>query len=113
MEASVLRRSLLKRRSELQAEIDAATEARRQAERGSEVRDSKDDAALQQTQAGDDLQLARDLAELRDVEDALARLDAGSHGLCADCGVGIPAARLAAQPAARRCAACQTRLEAR
>lgn len=42
-------------------------------------------------------------AELRA---ALARLDAGSYGRCADCGVPIPAERLAARPAARTCLPC-------
>ena len=55
----------------------------------------------------------RDAAELRDIRAALARLDEGSYGICADCGVDIPLARLQAQPSALRCVACQARYEAR
>jgi DnaK suppressor protein len=43
---------------------------------------------------------------LHDVEDALAKLDAGSYGACESCGNAIPAARLEAKPAARLCIAC-------
>jgi RNA polymerase-binding transcription factor DksA len=32
----------------------------------------------------------------------------GEYGICVDCGNDIGAARLAAQPAALRCVACQT-----
>ena len=35
----------------------------------------------------------------------------GSYGQCVDCGKPIAAARLAVSPAARRCIACQQRVE--
>jgi len=43
---------------------------------------------------------------LRDVEDALAKLDAGGYGTCESCGGPIPEARLEAKPAARLCIGC-------
>lgn len=43
---------------------------------------------------------------LRDVEDALAKLDAGTYGTCERCSGPIGEARLEAMPAARRCIAC-------
>ena len=45
----------------------------------------------------------RRLAEL---DDALARLAAGSYGACERCGAPIGDERLAALPATRRCIAC-------
>ena len=45
------------------------------------------------------------------VDDALARLAAGSYGLCVDCGAEIPLERLIALPQAARCIACQQRGE--
>lgn len=51
--------------------------------------------------------LDRDVVELREVEAALGRLHEPEFGLCADCGVEIPYARLQANPAAARCVACQ------
>ncbi len=48
---------------------------------------------------------------LRDVDAALERLDAGSHGHCAPCDSAIPAARLKAVPWARYCIDCQEKVE--
>ncbi len=45
-------------------------------------------------------------SELRQVEDALARLDAGTYGVCANCGRRIPAARLKVRPFAELCVPC-------
>jgi DnaK suppressor protein len=53
----------------------------------------------------------RDVRELREVEAALGRLSEGTYGDCVDCGGEIGAARLRANPVARRCIACQTRYE--
>ena len=43
---------------------------------------------------------------LTDIEDALARYDAGTYGECESCGRRIPEARLEAMPAARLCIDC-------
>ncbi len=40
---------------------------------------------------------------LRDLEDALVKLDAGTYGVCETCGEPIGDARLEAMPAARFC----------
>jgi len=54
--------------------------------------------------------LAGSLTEnLHDVEDALAKLDAGTYGQCEDCGSTIAAARLEAVPAARYCITCASK----
>ena len=51
--------------------------------------------------------LSGQLAEtLQDIEDALARFDAGTYGACESCGKPIPDARLEAMPAARLCIEC-------
>jgi RNA polymerase-binding transcription factor DksA len=41
-----------------------------------------------------------------DVADALARIEAGSYGVCRRCGGAIPVERLALRPAARFCVSC-------
>ena len=51
------------------------------------------------------------LAELNEVEAALARMRAGTYGECRDCGEPIALARLSAYPTAMRCLACQQRHE--
>jgi DnaK suppressor protein len=43
----------------------------------------------------------RDADELRDVQEALTRVEAGTYGLCQNCGEAIDLARLKANPAAR------------
>jgi RNA polymerase-binding transcription factor DksA len=45
-------------------------------------------------------------AGLDEVELALARLDAGTHGLCEHCGAQLPEGVLAVAPTTRRCEAC-------
>ncbi|MGH6610927.1 MAG: TraR/DksA family transcriptional regulator, partial [Burkholderiaceae bacterium] len=56
-------------------------------------------------------QIDRDVAELRDVDAALGRLDEGTYGLCIRCGREIGMARLKANPSAARCIECQTAYE--
>lgn len=51
--------------------------------------------------------MTRDVAELREIEVARARIEDGSYGECSVCGTDIPFERLEVQPAAERCAPCQ------
>jgi len=54
--------------------------------------------------------LANSLKEmLAEVEHALAKFEAGTYGLCENCGEPIPPARLEAKPAARLCINCASR----
>jgi RNA polymerase-binding protein DksA len=57
-------------------------------------------------------EISRDAAELREVEAAFVRMEDGTYGACVECGQPIPYARLAANPSASRCIACQEKLEA-
>ena len=78
--------------------------ARQRAARAAEVTDVIPDA-------GEMADESRDVEELREVNAALARLDDGSYGVCADCGVDITFERLHAEPEAARCVECQARHE--
>lgn len=51
---------------------------------------------------------------LQDIDDAIARIDHDTYGVCENeqCGKEIPLIRLDAQPLARYCVSCQTSLEA-
>lgn len=49
-------------------------------------------------------------SELQQVDDAIARLDAGTYGVCANCGRPIPAGRLEVRPFAVHCVACAEKL---
>ena len=46
---------------------------------------------------------------LRDVDDALEKLERGEYGVCESCGGPIGDARLEAMPAARLCIACASK----
>ena len=54
-----------------------------------------------------------ELAELRAIDAALARIRSGAYGHCNGCGKAIPAARMLAQPTAAACLSCQQGAERR
>lgn len=49
------------------------------------------------------------LETLREIDNALAKFDAGTYGQCESCGQPIAQARLEAMPAARLCIACASK----
>ncbi len=110
---TTLRDLLTYRLHELRAEIHATEQAQREPADAAthDVVDRKDEAAQRQRSDLDDAQEQRDIDEVAQVEAALHRLDAGTYGDCADCGEPISLQRLLVQPAALRCAPCQTACE--
>lgn len=54
---------------------------------------------------------ARESRELKLIEEALARIEAGTYGGCEECGGPIAPARLQALPFAEYCIECQEKLE--
>ena len=60
--------------------------------------------AFERTQVATLLEQAR--CRLAELDDAAGRLQRGVYGVCEQCGEPIAPARLAAQPAARRCIDC-------
>lgn len=62
------------------------------------------DSAQVAAEQGENLSLAASLRDqLDDTVAALARIDDGTYGSCAECGKPIPAARLEAMPTASVC----------
>ena len=51
--------------------------------------------------------LERTTEALRQVDSALERIESGAYGICEDCGLQIPAARLRALPSAECCRSCE------
>ena len=76
------------------------------------MEESDDWAVADLDTALDVAEVSRDAGELREVESALVRIKDGTYGECVECGANIPYARLAANPSAARCIACQEKLEA-
>ena len=56
-------------------------------------------------------EIQRDVAELRDIDAAFARIATGTYGICVDCGEPIDPARLEQLPQAKRDVECQRRHE--
>ena len=111
--AAQVRATLRERQSRLRAEVEA-TRSRGAGDPtriAREATDRGEDAESQAALGLDDAEVARDVSELREIGEALARLDAGRYGLCKDCDEPIDGRRLAAEPFAIRCTACQGRVE--
>jgi DnaK suppressor protein len=72
------------------------------------------DDATEAFEQAKDLALRQNLERLLEkVEDALERFEAGTYGLCEQCGQEIDPARLKALPYATLCLSCQQRRESR
>jgi DnaK suppressor protein len=109
-----LHRMLMDRRQELMKEITGnlgaslTEDQRRRLESAMDVGD--------QSLMDLDRELGISLMEMRNkrrqlIDDALARLEDGTYGLCDECGVEINEKRLAAVPFAKLCVACQSKQE--
>nr|WP_308605865.1 TraR/DksA family transcriptional regulator [Massilia sp. DJPM01] len=73
-----------------------------------DVREQAEADLLADTDIG---QLRLELDDLQAIDEALARVAAGSYGTCTGCGGRIAVRRLRAQPAARMCLSCQEAFE--
>ena len=55
----------------------------------------------------------RSTDELREIEDALRRMEGSTYGMCVECAATLPWTRLDAHPEAKRCVRCETERERR
>jgi DnaK suppressor protein len=104
-----LRERLEAERGEVRRQLDDLG-ARRDAEgiEDPELDEGFADAGQAAAERANLLTLVRSLRDtLHDVEQALARMDAGTYGLCERCGQPIGDERLEALPAARLCMSCK------
>lgn len=76
-----------------------------------DLRDIEDKAAREAMRFGSSRMLVREQARIREVEAALARMDAGDYGVCEESDEPIPFRRLELDPAARYTASAQEDLE--
>jgi DnaK suppressor protein len=99
----------------LRAEIDQAqAQIKRLGDTVSEAGDDEADASGKLYEREHELALTRNTRELLEqTEHALARIDAGTYGVCESCGKPIGKARLLAFPRATLCVECKQRQERR
>ena len=101
------RRETLARLATLTGDFDALVEASEWSNADDEHDPEGATIAFERSQVD---ALARQAREhLREIDAALARLDAGDYGTCERCGRPISAGRLEARPTARTCIDCAAR----
>jgi DnaK suppressor protein len=114
-------RFLAEQRAELMAErasyLEQAESLRIDAERLAEDMEPGDIQFDEESGEGDTLNVERERdlalsaqarAAVDEVDRALAKMDAGTYGVCERCGQPIPKARLKALPYASLCVACKS-----
>ncbi|MFP3943720.1 MAG: TraR/DksA family transcriptional regulator [Alphaproteobacteria bacterium] len=106
LDLDALKKALLDERTALLAADDATAEERAPVtlDQQSVGRLSRMDAL--QVQAMARAQGARRAQRLKLIEAALARMENGDYGYCAECDEEIPAKRLAVDPTFSRCVEC-------
>lgn len=103
-----------KRRAELWAQVSddvAESDNKNLSEMTAAVRDPGDESVALQSSDFNIRMSEKQLAQLREVEAALGRIEEGVYGRCQDCGGEIGEKRLEINPTATRCTHCQTRYE--
>lgn len=106
IDAEYFRKKLTALRDELTVQSERSSDARKPVmlDQQSVGRLSRQDAIQQQAMAK--AQDARRAVQLRRIDAALARLDEGEFGYCAECGEAIALKRLDIDPTTAYCAAC-------
>jgi DnaK suppressor protein len=70
--------------------------------------DAVDRAAMETQRHLELLMRERDLAEIREIREALSRILVGEYGACRECGEDIDVRRLRARPMVDLCVSCMT-----
>lgn len=106
-----LKESLLIQRDALHELLQRSSESSEIVELDQQAfgRVSRQDALLQQNMAKATVQQTAE--HLRQITQALARIESGDYGYCADCDGLIKAARLTARPESLFCLSCQSKRE--
>ena len=101
---------LLKKREDLVREI--ARRSKASTETGAQdIGDILDSVSEERTRELDMILTDREKRKLAQIDDAIERIEDNSYGLCEDCGVKIPKARLKVLPFAKYCIECQEKTE--
>ena len=112
------KQELVRYRKELVAQLAAlarhgAATAQELADSGGELPDPADRATRESDLEGELRLRDRDREHATRIQQALARIDAGTFGSCATCGEPIGSARLRARPETELCIDCMREAERR
>ncbi len=107
---SDLKRMLEERRKEILSEVQGRIRDQREADAWGKVNEVLDAGESSEADIQEDIEFAliqMKAETLTKINDALARLEGGAYGYCADCGGEISDKRLRALPFAVRCKDCE------
>jgi DnaK suppressor protein len=107
---SDLRQNLLEMKNKLVAEIDSELKAERESNKD-EGMDTYDLASEERDREINFILSDRERVKIKQIDDALLRLEEGSYGVCESCGLEIAEERLEAMPFTRLCRDCQQDME--
>jgi DnaK suppressor protein len=100
------REQLLETKSRVMSEIETERRAEREANKD-EGMDTYDLASEERDREINFILSDRDRVKLRQIDDAIARIDDGTYGMCESCGLEVAEERLTAMPFTRLCRDCQ------
>jgi DnaK suppressor protein len=104
----MIKKQLLARKQELQNELNRLSEDQMRPEM---VQDPIDQATLSNIEELNISIQKNEREEFDMIVKALEMIDAGTYGVCVDCGAKISEKRLSMYPNATRCIACQETFE--
>jgi DnaK suppressor protein len=101
-----LRQQLLDMKTKLLEEMELESKAEREANKD-EGLDTYDLASEERDREISFILSDRERSKVKNIDDALERMDEGSYGVCDACGLEIAEERLSAMPFTRLCRDCQ------
>ncbi len=105
-----MREQLSEMKTKLLSEIDSEMRAEREGNKD-EGMDTYDLASEERDREINFILSDRERVKIKQVDDALDRLDEGTYGVCESCGLEIAEERLQAMPFTRLCRDCQQEQE--
>ena len=105
-----IKKKLIKQREELLSEAENTLTSKITAEK--ETFPDPTDQAVAELDSNFTLRLrGREQKLLKKIDEAIARIESGTYGVCESCGEQISAKRLEARPVTTLCIECKTRQE--
>ena len=105
-----IKEMLLKKREELVLEISRRSKASTESA-AQDIGDILDSVSEERTRELDLILTDREKRKLAQIDDAIDRIEENTYGLCEECGIKIPKARLKVLPFATYCVECQEKNE--